>query len=59
MASALGITYLGTAGVLLQAFRQKHLTLEEFEDAVGDLTRVLWLSPTVVATILKRAWERQ
>jgi predicted nucleic acid-binding protein len=59
VASALGITYLGTAGVLLQAFRKKHLTLEEFEDAVGDLTRVLWLSPTVVATILKRAREEQ
>jgi len=57
VANALGIKYLGTAGVLLAACRHKHLTLEEFEDAIGDLTRVLWLSPTVVAAILKMARE--
>jgi hypothetical protein len=33
------------------------LSLGEFEDAIGDLTRVLWLSPTVVAAILKVARE--
>jgi predicted nucleic acid-binding protein len=59
VANALGISYLGTAGVLLQAYRQNHLSLGEFEDAIGDLTRVLWLSPTVVATIFKMAREEQ
>jgi uncharacterized protein len=57
VADALGITYVGTAGLLLQAYRHKHLTHEEFEDAVADLTRVLWLSPTVVASILRKARE--
>jgi predicted nucleic acid-binding protein len=57
VACTFGIRYLGTAGVLLLAFMQKHLSLGEFEDAIGDLTRVLWLSPTVVAAILKVARE--
>ena len=59
VANALGIEYLGTAGVLLVACRQKHLTIGEFEDAISDLTCVLWLSPTVVADILKMAREEQ
>jgi uncharacterized protein len=58
VADALGITYIGTAGLLLQAYRKKHLTIEEFEEAVTALTRVLWLSPTVVASILKKAREK-
>jgi predicted nucleic acid-binding protein len=57
VADALGITYFGTAGLLLQAYRKKHLNLEEFEESLAALTRVLWLSPTVVATILKKARE--
>lgn len=57
VANALGIRYLGTAGALLLAYRQRHLSLGEFDDAIGDLTRVLWLSPTVVAAILKMARE--
>jgi predicted nucleic acid-binding protein len=59
VANALGIQYLGTAGVLLHAYRQKHLALGEFEDAIGDLTGVLWLSPTVVAAIMRLAREEQ
>jgi uncharacterized protein len=57
VADALGITYIGTAGLLLQAYQKKHLSIAEFEDAVTDLTRVLWLSPTVVANILRKARE--
>jgi predicted nucleic acid-binding protein len=54
-ARMLGIHYLGTAGVLLHAYRKGHLTINELEDAVHDLTKVLWLSPEVVASILKEA----
>jgi len=57
VADALGITYIGTAGLLLHAYQNKHLALEEFEEAIAALTRVLWLSPTVVASILKKARE--
>jgi predicted nucleic acid-binding protein len=41
VADALGITYIGTAGLILQAYQKKGLTIEEFEDAVTDLTQVL------------------
>lgn len=58
-AVALGVAYLGTAGVLLEAYQRRHLTLAELEDAVQDLTTVLWLSPVVVAAILKRAREEE
>jgi predicted nucleic acid-binding protein len=58
-AGRLGIQYLGAAGVLLYARRQGYLTLEELEDAVHDLAGVLWLSPSVVATVLKRAREEK
>lgn len=40
------------------AYRKKHLSLGEFEDAIDELTRVLWLSPKVVAAILKLAREK-
>lgn len=57
VAEALGAAYVGTAGVLLEAFLRKHLTLADLESAMADLTRFLWLSPTVVAAILKKARE--
>jgi predicted nucleic acid-binding protein len=58
-AGMLGIQYLGTAGVLLQAYRKRHLTIAELEDAVHDLTRVLWLSPEVVTSILRAARQEE
>ena len=57
VAEALGIAYIGTAGVLLEAYLRRHLTLAGLEDVLTDLTKVLWLSPTVVAAILKKARE--
>lgn len=57
LAAALGVAYLGTAGVLLEAFLGGHVRLEEFEGAIADLSKVMWLSPAVVAEILKRARE--
>jgi predicted nucleic acid-binding protein len=59
VAHALGLRYLGTAGVILEAYRQKHLSLNELEDAVSDMTEVMWLSPEVVVAILKKAREEQ
>jgi len=57
IAEALGIAYIGTAGVLLEAYLRQHLTLDGLEDRLTDLTKVLWLSPTVVAAVLKKARE--
>ena len=59
VAEALGLTYLGTAGVLLAAYRKRLLSLPEFEGAVRDLTTVSWLAPDIVTTILKLAREEQ
>lgn len=56
-AETLGIDYTGTMGVLLEGYQEKELTLGELEVAVSDISRVLWLSPTVVASILRRARE--
>jgi predicted nucleic acid-binding protein len=57
VAGAMRLSYLGSAGVLLEALAQGHLTLETLEEAVRDLTRVIWLSPAVVTEVLRRARE--
>jgi predicted nucleic acid-binding protein len=56
-AAALGVRFLGTAGVLLEAFINKQMTHSELEDAIMDLAGIIWLSPTVVSAVLKRARE--
>lgn len=56
-AAATGVQHVGTAGVLLEAFLRKRLELDGLEAAVLDLSNVVWLSPAVVAEILKRARE--
>lgn len=56
-AEVMRITFLGTAGLLFQAFVKKHLTLAELEDAVEALSQTIWLSPAVVADILRKARE--
>jgi predicted nucleic acid-binding protein len=56
-AETMNLDYVGTAAVLLEAFLEGHLNFEEIEDAVNDLSRTMWISPAVVAEILKRARE--
>ena len=56
-AELLGVELIGTAGVLLEAFIKGNMTLEQLEEAVEDLSGTIWLSPSVVAEILKRARE--
>jgi predicted nucleic acid-binding protein len=56
-AEVIGVTFLGTAGMLFQAFVKKHLNLAELEDAVGALSQTIWLTPAVVADVLKKARE--
>jgi predicted nucleic acid-binding protein len=57
VARAIGVTPMGSAGVLLAAFRLRELNIEELEKAVRELSRVLWISPDIVADILGRARE--
>ena len=52
-----GVQHLGTAGVLLEAYLRGHLDMRELEVVLRDLTRVLWLSPSVVVEILRLARE--
>lgn len=57
LASAQGVSCVGTAGFLLEAFGAGRMNVGELEDAVLELSRTIWLSPAVVAEILKRAKE--
>jgi hypothetical protein len=42
-------------GVLFHAFVKKHLTLAELEDAVEALSQTIWLAPSDIADVLKKA----
>lgn len=55
VAETLRFEYLGTAAVLLQAHLADIITLEELEEALRRLARIMWLSPDVVAELLRRA----
>lgn len=57
IAAANGVAFLGTAAVLLDGYRRDIYGFEALEGAVRDLGRVIWLSPAVVAEILRRARE--
>jgi predicted nucleic acid-binding protein len=57
MADATTVRYMGTAGVLLEAFFRGRLDFGGLEGAISELSRVIWLSPDVVAEILRRGRE--
>jgi predicted nucleic acid-binding protein len=57
LAEVMGITFLGTAGMLFHTFVKKHLTLAELEDAVEALSQTIWPAPAVIADVLKKARE--
>ena len=57
VAAATGVEYQGTAGTLLEAYLRQHLNLEELEALLRDLSQILWISPTVVAEVLRLARE--
>jgi predicted nucleic acid-binding protein len=58
-AEVMGVTFLGTAGMLYQGFARKQLTLAELEDAVEELSKTIWLAPAVVVEALKKAREAE
>lgn len=55
LAEAMHLDYIGTAGVVLKAFLSGEITREQLEETVERLSKTLWLSPAVVAEILRRA----
>ena len=55
--AAAGIEHVGTAGTLLDAYLRHRIDMDELEIALGDLSQVLWLSPAVVAEVLRLARE--
>ena len=57
MAEATAVRYMGTAGVLLEAFFRGKLDFGGLEAAINELSRVIWLSPDVVGEILRRGRE--
>ena len=57
VAAAAGIEHVGTAGILLEAYLRGRYDMDGLEAALGDLSRVLWLSPAVVAEVLRLARE--
>lgn len=59
VAATMDVDFLGTAAVLLEAYLRGRFGMSDLEDAVRGLSKVIWLSPAVVAEILKRAREAQ
>ena len=55
VAGILGVPLAGTATVLLQAYLRRSFGLDSLEKALRDLGETLWLSPSVVAEIMRRA----
>lgn len=46
-----------TALILLEAYFRKALTKKEFTESLRDLGTVMWLSPEIVAELLRLAEE--
>ena len=55
VAKTFGVPLIGTAGVLLQGYMRRSFGLDSLEKALRDLGGTIWLSPSVVAEILRRA----
>ncbi len=51
------LKHAGTVMVLYQALSKSLLTYDEFVEALGELARVIWISPDVMGAIMARAKE--
>jgi len=56
-AKAYGAKVIGTAGILLQGRFSNKMTLGELEVSILDLSGILWISPSVITEVLRRAKE--
>ena len=57
MATVVGVEHVGTVGAVLEAYLRQCLDLGEMETTLRDLGQLLWLSPAVVAEVLRLARE--
>jgi predicted nucleic acid-binding protein len=56
-AAAIGLEFIGTAGVLLHGFQSEYLTSSELEEVIQQLTKIMWLATDVVGQIMRVARE--
>lgn len=59
MAVGLGIAHTGTAGLLFEAFRHGFLSYQELLDLLEGMAKIAWVSPELLAGILRRAGEAE
>ncbi|MDO8674387.1 MAG: hypothetical protein Q7O66_23520 [Dehalococcoidia bacterium] len=59
LAVGLGISHTGTAGFLFEAFLQRYLSYVELVVLFQELGKVAWISPELLAAILRKAGEVQ
>ena len=57
VAVGLGIRHVGTVGVLLEAFLGGSLTYQQLVEAFEALGKVAWVSPQLLARVLRQAKE--
>ena len=57
LADTAGLEFTGTAAVLLEAHLRGLLSKKEFLESLSELGKVMWLSPEVLATLMRLAEE--
>ncbi|MBI2917833.1 MAG: DUF3368 domain-containing protein [Chloroflexi bacterium] len=57
VAVGLGVAHTGTAGLLFEAAARRLVDYEELVELLEQLARVAWVSPELLARVLKRAKE--
>lgn len=57
VAKSLGVGHMGTAMVAYGAFVRGIISRQDLARMLTDLSKVLWVSPSVIAEILRRAEE--
>ncbi|MBM3175865.1 MAG: hypothetical protein FJZ93_09140 [Chloroflexi bacterium] len=57
LAVTLGLNFLGTAAVLLEARLAGLISKKEFLESLRELAKVMWLSPEVAAELMRLAEE--
>lgn len=57
LARSLGVELVGTLMVVYEALVKRLISYEELVKILSDLSKVLWVSPAVIAEILRKAEE--
>lgn len=57
LADVLGVDFMGTAAVLLEAHLKGFLSKKEFAESLRELGKVMWLSPEIIVDLLRLAEE--